>query len=547
MLPINSRNFSVQALVRFGILAILLLTSALVVVALLLASQVEQQDEWSAHTHEVQALLKSFNTEVAQNEAACRGYVITGEEQFLTGRMSLESMETRLQQGQTLVADNPTQVSRMTELRRAIQTKDDLHTQLVELKRAGKDAAAQSEVARKSLATGRDITDITSEMDAIEQNLLKQRRDSMLRTLFRLKLTLVGGLLIDLVLGMMVFQYIGKRLRPLDTCANFAERVGQGDLTSDPMPVTADDEVGRVSTSLNQMLINLRQLTGQNLRHAGQLKESSSKIAHATREQAISQHQKTTALQQMSVTLEELTQSANQIAERSRDVVSRAQSTAKSAHTGLESVTKSLRLTQALVEQVQVAAERVNALAEKTEAIRNVVLSVNDIAERSNVLALNASILAVAAGEEGQGFTVVAYEMKNLADQSKEATVLVRNLLGDVEKGIHSSVSLIGEAAQRAGAGYSFTGEATVVIEDLTGQVNEASQAFQQIVAATNQQNLAFEQVASALLSIKQASHQSSFVTEQLQEATLELSNLSGELLVSLETYELPAQRQNTK
>jgi methyl-accepting chemotaxis protein len=546
MLPINLRNFSVQALVRLGILAILLLTSALVIVALMLASQVERLDQWSSHTYEVQAMLENFNTEIARNDSGHRGYAMTGDRQFLVDISSLEALEGRLQQTQQMMADNPSQLSRVSDLRRAIQAKFDLYSELLETRKNLEPETAKG-FAQKGMELTRAVASQVQEMNSVEQNLLKQRRENLKDTLFRLKLCLVLGLTTDLVLGILVYQYIGKRLDPLDECASFAERIGRGNLTSDPMKVVADDEVGRVSVSLNQMLVNLRQLTSQNVRHAGQLKDSSSKIAHASREQAIAQHQKTTALQQMSVTLEELTQSANQIAERSRDVVSRAQSTAKSAHTGLESVTKSLRLTQALVEQVQVAAERVNALAEKTEAIRNVVLSVNDIAERSNVLALNASILAVAAGEEGQGFTVVAYEMKNLADQSKEATVLVRNLLGDVEKGIHSSVSLIGEAAQRAGAGYSFTGEATVVIEDLTGQVNEASQAFQQIVAATNQQNLAFEQVASALLSIKQASHQSSFVTEQLQEATLELSNLSGELLVSLETYELPAQRQSSK
>ena len=116
---------------------------------------------------------------------------------------------------------------------------------------------------------------------------------------------------------------------------------------------------------------------------------------------------------------------------------------------------------------------------------------------------------------------------------------MVRSLLGEVEKGIQASVALIEEAVKRGASGAAYTDEASTSIERLSGQVAEGTQAFQQIVAATNQQRLAFEQVAEALASIRQATQQSAATTQQLEQASRDLHGLSGDLVRSLDNYQL--------
>src|SRR5207253_3710370 len=83
-------------------------------------------------------------------------------------------------------------------------------------------------------------------------------------------------------------------------------------------------------------------------------------------------------------------------------------------------------------EQVESTAENILALAEQAQAIGEIIATVNDIAEQTNLLALNAAIEASRAGEQGKGFSVVAGEVKVLADQSKKATAQVRQILGDI-------------------------------------------------------------------------------------------------------------------
>lgn len=536
----NRQTSSVKSWVYLGVITILSITTVLIVAGAWLGSQMDNQLRWTDHTHRVRQKLASIEGDLVRAESAERAFVLMGKEEFLNGYEAVNDITKRIDELQQLVADNGEQVSRCASLREQVDAKLTFMGRCIALKRAGQEAELKNYVGSgEGLEKGQAIHRTVATMDGVESGLLETRRSGLSKTQAGLNWTLLVGLLVDLVVGFAVLSELARRLAPLGPAANFAERIGQGDLTSEPLVVSFRDEVGRVSLSLNQMLSNLRATAHQNQSHADTLNTATAKIASASREQAVALQQQSTAMQQTSVTLEELGQSASQIAERAREVASRAEATSQAAGVGLDSVRKSVRSTQSLIDQVQVVSERINALGEKTDAIRSIVLSVNDIAERSNVLALNAAILAAAAGSEGKSFTVVANEMKSLADQCKEATVQVRDLLGEVERGIQASVVLIEEAGKRGSSGSTYTDEASISIHQLNSQVNDSTQAFQQIVAATNQQKLAFEQVAEALLSIRQATTQSASSTQQLEQTTRELHRLSGELVKSLDGYKM--------
>ena len=136
---------------------------------------------------------------------------------------------------------------------------------------------------------------------------------------------------------------------------------------------------------------------------------------------------------------------------------------------------------ESIREQAEAVAENVISLSEKTQAVGEIIASVNEIAEQSHLLALNASIQAAVAGEHGRSFSVVANEMKNLAAQSKQATVQVRSILGEIQKGITNSVMLTEEAVKRAESGRQQAGVADGAIRRLTESVEESVRAFQQI------------------------------------------------------------------
>lgn len=530
MAEVASSRYSLKTLVRIGVFAVLGLTFLLVVAALLLGGRMRGELGWTEHTIKVRALVSTLEREALQAESAERAYVYTGDEERLRDYGVVQNLAGRLEELQRMVGDSPEQLARIADLRRLVDAKVAYMERCVELKRNVQEIALRSLLAtNEGVRLARSIHNKLLEIDAVESSLLSSRRQQAEGTRQLVYRVLLVGLAGELMVGFSILVFLGRRLAPLTQAATLAEKIGAGDLSSDGVRVLVDDEVGIVCSNLNLMLKNLKDQSSQNNSNAATVHQLVAGLALSAKQQAAALQQQSTATQQTAVTLEELAQSAGQIAERSREVASRADATSRAADLGLESVGRSAQSTVQLVEQVQMVAERIRALASKTDVIRGIVTAVDDIAERSNVLALNASLLA--SSNEGKGFTLVANEMKSLAEQSKEATVQVREILSAIERGIQVSANLVEEAGQRGAQGSRFTEEARASIHQLRAQVRDGSTAFVQITAATAQQKLAFEQVSEALVSIREASQQSAVPIRALESATHELQGLSEQLL----------------
>ncbi|MBB4038536.1 methyl-accepting chemotaxis protein [Microvirga flocculans] len=325
---------------------------------------------------------------------------------------------------------------------------------------------------------------------------------------------------------------------PLSAFMSFVERVGRGELGGQ-MAITGKDEIGHLGATLNAMVEGLRQLASQSREATENLNAAAAEIRASTQEQAASVEEQLAAVQETAATVDEITHSGTQIGKRAQEVIASAQAAAQTSMAGLQAVEDTARAMDAIREQAEAVAENIVALSEKTQAVGEIVASVNDISERTHLLALNAAIEAAAAGENGRSFAVVASEMKTLADQAKDATTQVRSILGDIQRGINSSVMLTEEAVKRVSAGKERTDITQQTITGISSQIQESVQTFQQIVASTNQQQLGIEQVMGALQNIRQASQQTAAGTRQLETAAGNLSTLAQQLLGLVERYRL--------
>lgn len=327
-------------------------------------------------------------------------------------------------------------------------------------------------------------------------------------------------------------------LRPLEAFTAFAERVGRGDLTGDPLRV-GRDELGRLGKTLNGMAESLRQISQQSRELTSTLNASAAQIRASTQEQAASVEQQLAALQETAATADEITHSGARISARAQEVIQVAQQAVQTSASGLSAVADAVRSMDAIREQGEVVATNIVALSEKTQAIGEIISTVTDVSERAHLLALNAAIEAAAAGENGRSFAVVASELKVLADQAKESTVQVRSLLGDIQRGINASVMMTEEAVKRVAVGRERSDVTERTIEAITASVQESVQTFQQIVASTNQQQIGIEQVMGALQNIRQASQQTAAGTRELEVAAGNLAELAGQLMLLGERYKI--------
>ncbi|MBN1483231.1 MAG: methyl-accepting chemotaxis protein, partial [Chloroflexia bacterium] len=194
---------------------------------------------------------------------------------------------------------------------------------------------------------------------------------------------------------------------------------------------------------------------------------------------------------------------------------------------------------ESLKGQVDSIARDVLELSERAQAIGGIIATVSQLATQSNMLALNAAVEAARAGEAGRGFAVVAQEVRNLAAQSWAATEQVRELLGEIRRGVNTAVMATEEGIKGTEDSMQLTDEARVTIRQLAESVKSSVAAAEQIAAAAGQQQTGMEQIAMAMGHMRQVTTQSVAGAQQVERAAGELNDLAGQLRSLVEQYTL--------
>ncbi|MCB2227889.1 MAG: methyl-accepting chemotaxis protein [Desulfarculaceae bacterium] len=317
----------------------------------------------------------------------------------------------------------------------------------------------------------------------------------------------------------------------------FVEKVGAGDLTGQVTPPRADDELGTLGAMLNDMTASLGALAGQMREATGNLTSMSTELVASASQQAAVSSEQAAAVSQTTTTVAEVRQTAEQSARRVNTVAEQAQESMRLAGEGLKAVDSTVEGMNQIKEQVMVIAESILGLSEQTQQIGDIISTVNDIADQSNLLALNASIEAARAGEAGKGFAVVADEVRALAEQSRQATDQVREILGEIQKAANTAVMVTEEGSKRAELGVELSQQTGDTIAGIDQRVSQVAQAAQQIAASTKEQVAGMEQMVAAMESIDQATGQSQAGTRQVEEAAANLNALAAQLNGLVEKY----------
>lgn len=272
----------------------------------------------------------------------------------------------------------------------------------------------------------------------------------------------------------------------------------------------------------------LREVITQLLSSSAQLSTVASQLASGAAETAA-------AISETTTTIEEVMQISESSSEKAKAVADNVQRTALNAQNGKKAVQDLVDGMNNIHENVESIAKSVVRLSEQGQAIGEIMTTVTNIAEQSNLLAVNAAIEAAKAGDYGKGFGVVAQEIKDLSEQSKQATVKVRTILLDVQKGTSAAVMATEEGTKAVESGVKQSREAGESIGVTTDSAASAAQASVQIAASSQQQLVGMEQITTAMENIKQASIESITSTKQTESTARNLKALSEKLLEMVE------------
>lgn len=318
--------------------------------------------------------------------------------------------------------------------------------------------------------------------------------------------------------------------------AEEAQEIADGNLTLDIQLLSDKDVMGR---SFKTMVEKLRLQFNEISEGVNVLAASSSEIMASVSQLAASSAETATSVGETTTTIEEVKQTAEIANQKAKAVSENAVRTAEISNEGAKSIANTIEGMNRIRQQMNSIAGLVVRLSDQSQTIGEITASVNELAEQSNLLAVNAAIEAAKAGEQGKGFTVVAQEIKMLADRSKEATVQIRNILREIQKSISSAVMATEEGGKAVDEGLKLTIRSGDSIKTLAESVSQAAKAAIQIAASSQQQVEGMDQVVTAMENIKDASMQAAASTQQSADSVIELQKTGQKLDNLMKQYKL--------
>jgi methyl-accepting chemotaxis protein len=494
--------------------------------------------KWVTHSNEVRNEISSVLSTMKDAETGQRGYIITGDENFLEPYTdAIDSIHMQINRLQHLIIDNELQTRRLDNVKSIIETKLISMDKNIQTRRTKSFDAAAAGVEKKNMD---EIRVLLAEMTNEEDRLLVERIAKMEAANHKMNSIVIWGIpIVAILLALIGFLITRNISRPLQEVTRIAELIAEGDLSGSVDIGDRNDEVGVLMQSFNKMVSMLKEQNREILKGVNVIASTSSQILTSTTQIGTGSAETAAAITETTTTVEEVRQAAQLSSQKAKNLSDSANKVAQVSVNGQKAVDETIEGINNISKQMDEIAQTVILLSEQSQSIGGIIASVTDLAGQSNLLAVNAAIEAAKAGEQGKGFAVVAQEIRNLAEQSKQATMQVRKILNDVQKATSAAVLATEQGNRAVEAGVKKSVLAGEAIRSLTESSAAAVQVSTQIVASSQQQLIGMDQIGLAMQNINQAGLDTSVSMTQAEEALKNLHELGQKLKELVERFKM--------
>jgi methyl-accepting chemotaxis protein len=340
---------------------------------------------------------------------------------------------------------------------------------------------------------------------------------------------------------------------PLGKVTDAAQQVADGNLATAsaslesmregagvPEPSKAvEDELVRLVGAVRKMIRNLNGLIGQVQQSGIQVTTSATEIAASAGMIEATVTQQAVSLNEISATSRDISHTSKDLVETMSGVTEAVHQAATLAGEGQNNLASVASTMQRLMDATRSISARLSLINEEATGIGSIVSTISKVSDRTNLLSLNAAIESEKAGEFGLGFSVVAREIRRLADQTAVATLVIEKMVGEMQSAVSSGVMEVDRFIDEIRRGVQEVGSISEQLSRIIEQVESVGPQFETVYEGMMAQSTGAEQISQAMTHLSEAADQTKESLHEFHLATLQLNETVQDLRVEVSKFKV--------
>lgn len=319
------------------------------------------------------------------------------------------------------------------------------------------------------------------------------------------------------------------------------EMASHGDLTGEMMVFRDKGVISDLAESVTGMISNLNNLVTQVQQSGIQVTSSATQIAATAKEQEATITEQAATTNQIVATTKEISATSKELLGTMDDITKVSEQTAASAGTGRDALSRMEDTMHHMVEASAAITSKLAVLNEKASNINTVVTTITKVADQTNLLSLNAAIEAEKAGEYGVGFSVVATEIRRLADQTAVATWDIEQMVQEMQSAVSAGVMGMDKFSEEIRHGVEDVSQVGSQLSEIIERVQAILPQFEKVHEGMHSQTLGADQISESMIQLNDAAQQTAESLRQSNNAITRLNDAAQGLQGGISKFKIKA------